>query len=169
MTKHQKVYAFIDSQNLYLGIKAQGWELDYSRFFTYLVDVFNVEKAYLFIGYISGNERLYIRFVEAGFIVVFKQTLTARVRSKTIVKGNVDTELVVNVMDKLSAFDSAIIVSGDGDFEYLVSYLRDRNKLCKVIIPDKRRYSALLRRHGRYLLYLNGLRAKLGRKKRGRH
>ena len=49
-------YAFIDSQNLYLGIKEQSWELDFARFRVYLDDKFNVSKAFLFIGYVPGNE-----------------------------------------------------------------------------------------------------------------
>ena len=52
-------YAFIDSQNLNLAIRAQGWKLDFARFRVYLRDKYKVEKAFLFIGYVSGNERLY--------------------------------------------------------------------------------------------------------------
>ncbi|HLD17453.1 MAG TPA: hypothetical protein VJB99_00045 [Patescibacteria group bacterium] len=50
--------AFIDSQNLNLAIRAQGWKLDFKRFRVYLHDKYNVGKAYLFIGYIGGNEGL---------------------------------------------------------------------------------------------------------------
>ena len=52
-------YAFIDSQNLNLSIKQQGWKLDFKRFRTYLQQKYNVTKAFLFIGYIAGNQRLY--------------------------------------------------------------------------------------------------------------
>ena len=43
-------YAFIDSQNLNLGVKSQGWDLNFSRFRQLLRDKYKVEKAYLFIG-----------------------------------------------------------------------------------------------------------------------
>ncbi len=52
-------YAFIDSQNLNLGVKSQGWILDFRKFRVYLKDQFNISKAFLFLGYIAGNERLY--------------------------------------------------------------------------------------------------------------
>lgn len=39
----QNNYAFIDSQNLYLGVKSQGWKIDYDRFFVYLKDKYLVE------------------------------------------------------------------------------------------------------------------------------
>ena len=52
-------YAFIDSQNLNLGIKSMGWKLDFHRFRVYLKEKYSVEVAYLFIGYIPENQNLY--------------------------------------------------------------------------------------------------------------
>lgn len=45
-------YAFIDSQNLNLGIKELGWKLDFRKFRIYLKEKYEVEKSYLFIGYL---------------------------------------------------------------------------------------------------------------------
>jgi hypothetical protein len=41
-------YAFIDSRNLNLGIKEQGWVLDFRRFRKYISDRFEITKAFLF-------------------------------------------------------------------------------------------------------------------------
>lgn len=57
--KNSKIYAFIDSQNLNLGVRSQGWVLDFTRFRKYLEDKYNVSKAFLFVGYVPGNEALY--------------------------------------------------------------------------------------------------------------
>lgn len=54
----RNTYAFIDSQNLNLAIKDCGWSLDFARFYVYLKDKYKVTKAFLFIGYIAGNEAL---------------------------------------------------------------------------------------------------------------
>ena len=62
-------YAFIDSQNVNLAIRDQGWVLDWARFRRYLKDKYRVEKAFSFIGYVSGNENLYQSLQEAGFIL----------------------------------------------------------------------------------------------------
>jgi hypothetical protein len=48
MQKPLKNYAFIDSQNLNLGVKDQGWQLDFQRFRVFLKEKFGVAKAYLF-------------------------------------------------------------------------------------------------------------------------
>ena len=39
-----KTYAFIDSQNLNLGVRSQGWKLDFERFRVFLKDKYKVEK-----------------------------------------------------------------------------------------------------------------------------
>ncbi len=41
-------YAFIDSQNLNLSIRDQGWKLDFKRFRRYLYDKYDVSKAFLY-------------------------------------------------------------------------------------------------------------------------
>lgn len=43
-------YAFIDSQNLNLGVQDLGWQLDFKRFRVYLKEKFHVRRAYLFLG-----------------------------------------------------------------------------------------------------------------------
>jgi len=44
MTLSKNNYAFIDSQNFYLGIKKLGWQLDYHKFRVYLREKYGVEK-----------------------------------------------------------------------------------------------------------------------------
>jgi len=68
-------YAFIDSQNVHLGILSCGWKIDWQRFRVWLREKFSVTSAYVFIGYLPGNENLYTFFQESGFICVFKPVL----------------------------------------------------------------------------------------------
>ena len=68
-------YAFIDSQNLNLGIQKLGWKLDYRRFRVYLAEKYGVKKAYIFIGFVALNQSLYDHLQEAGFILKFKPTI----------------------------------------------------------------------------------------------
>lgn len=68
-------YAFIDSQNLHLSIESQGWKIDWKKFRVYLKEKYNIDKAYLFIGFIQGNSNLYKSLQEAEFICIWKPTL----------------------------------------------------------------------------------------------
>ena len=158
-------YAFIDSQNLYLGVKSQGWKIDYGRFFVYLKDKYKVDKAFLFIGYLAGNEALYTMMQKAGFILIFKPTLEVKKDNNVIIKGNVDAELVLHTMIEYQRFNQAVIVSGDGDFHCLVEYLDQNHKLLKLMVPNKHGFSRLLRKFRQYVVYIQDLREKISLKK----
>lgn len=164
--KKQINYAFIDSQNLNLAIKNCGWKLDFGRFYVYLKDKYKIGKAFLFIGYVPGNESLYTFLQEAGYIVIFKPTLEYKKKGKKYTKGNVDAELVLHAMIEYPNYDKTIIVSGDGDFYCLIEYLEKQKKLLHLLIPNPRRHSALLRKFRKYFIYINNLKKKLDKKER---
>jgi uncharacterized LabA/DUF88 family protein len=159
MNKGRNNYAFIDSQNLNLAIRDQGWMLDFGRFRKYLADKYGVTKAYLFIGYLPTNQNLYTALQQQGYILIFKPTLLL---SDGRVKGNVDAELVLHTMIEYPNYEKAVIVSGDGDFHCLIKCLRDRHKLEKLIIPNQQKFSSLLREFvPKDVVFMNNLRGKL--------
>lgn len=59
-TKSPIIYAFIDSQNLNLGVRDQGWKLDFGKFAVYLQDSLKVKKAFLFIGYLLAKKIIFV-------------------------------------------------------------------------------------------------------------
>src|SRR3989344_1775800 len=159
-------YAFIDSQNLNLAIKSQGWLLDFARFRVHLKDKYKVVQAYLFIGYMAGNQELYTSLQKAGYIVIFKPTLEIKRGDKVIVKGNVDAELVLHCMIQYNNYDQAVIVTGDGDFYCLMDHLNKQNKLLRLLVPNVYKYSKLLKPFAANKLdFMNNLRHKLEFKK----
>ncbi len=161
-------YAFIDSQNLNLGIKSAGWKLDHRKFRLYLKNKYNVQEAFLFIGHVDGNEALYTQLQRCGFILVFKPTLEIKKDDMVTVKGNVDAELVLHAMLELKNYDKAVIVSGDGDFHCLIEYLEESGKLLRLLTPNSR-YSSLLRKFQKYIARLDLQRSKLEFKKNKAH
>jgi uncharacterized LabA/DUF88 family protein len=159
----QKIYAFIDSQNINLGVKSQGWQLDFNRFRIYLKDKYKVTKAFLFIGFLPDNQKLYTYLQKAGYILIFKPILevkASRGRREIKIKGNVDAELVLHTMIEYKNFSKAVIASGDGDFYCLIEYLADNKKLGKVIVPNKK-YSSLLRKYSPHIVNIGLLKGKL--------
>jgi len=141
-----KNQAFIDGQNLYLGtINAKKpWRVDLYRFRIYLREKYKVEKAYYFIGAVDDDrDRLYRTIQEAGFILMFREHNSAMKGKK---KGNVDTDIVFTVMEKIAeqeGFDKVVLVSGDGDYIKMVRYLIRKEKLEKVIAPNQKSISSL--------------------------
>jgi len=156
-------YAFIDSQNLNLSIEQQGWRLDFKRFRIYLQQKYKVTKAFLFLGYIPDNYRLYEALKSYGYILIFKPTLKLPTGD---FKGNVDSELVLNAIIEIPNYDKAIIIAGDGDYACLVEYLLQQNKLEKLMIPDIKKYSFLLTKFSKHTVFMNNLKSKIEYKKR---
>ncbi len=136
-------YTYIDSQNLYLAIKELGWKVDYRRFRIYLKEKYSIEKAYMFMGFLPGNQMLYTALQKAGFILVFRPILE---NGEHPIKGNCDAELVLYTMIDWPRYDKALIVTGDGDFYCLINHLIEHNKLLKVLAPSPKNCSSLLRR-----------------------
>lgn len=158
MEKKENNFAFIDSQNLNLSIRTQGWILDYKKFRKYLEDKYSITKAFLFLGYVPQNQDLYTSLQESGYIVIFKPTLTL---PDGKVKGNVDAELVLHAMVEYQKYDKALIITGDGDFYCLVDYLIKQDKLLKLMIPNEKKFSSLFRRVMPHIVFMNNLREKL--------
>jgi len=153
-------YAFIDSQNVYLSVKSQGWGIDWKRFRVYLKEHYKVTTAFLFIGFIEGNNNLYAMLQEAGFICIFKPVLAYK---DGTIKGNVDAELVLHTMIQLPNFDNAVIVTGDGDFYCLIQYLLEQGKLQTVLVPNRHKYSALLKKFAKKnISFMDDLKNKIG-------
>lgn len=161
MKKKEVVYAFIDSQNLNLGVIDSGWRLDFARFRKYISAKYNVNKAFLFIGYIPKNQSLYESLKKAGYKIIFKPTIKGK-KKDSGTKGNVDAELVLHSMIEFPNYDKAVIISGDGDFYCLAEYLKKKNKLLKIIVPNDK-YSSLLRKFANYIVSVNLFKDKVKR------
>jgi uncharacterized LabA/DUF88 family protein len=157
-------HAFIDGQNLNLGIQELGWKLDWHRFRVYLEEKYEVVQAYYFIGFLPEMNDLYASLQKAGYILIFKPTLKTPTGK---VKGNCDAELVLQAMIEYHNYHQAVIVSGDGDFACLVKYLGEKDKLRNLLVPNRLKYSALLKKPAeKKIVFLNELRQKLEYKKK---
>jgi len=154
-------YAFIDGQNLHKSIEEQDWRLDHKKFRTYLWDKLRVEKAFYFVGYTRKNVRLYQNLEKSGYILIYKKILYYDPNDPEKTKGNVDAELILNTMIRYHEFGQAVIVTGDGDYYCLIEYLNKTNKLKSVVIPNKEKYSALLKEFGNKRLFVSDERRKV--------
>jgi len=166
----ERVFAFIDSQNLNLGVQKLGWKMDWRRFRQWLTDTYGVTKAFMFIGYVPEFESLYQQMHEAGYMVVLKPTFDMskpqvekaekKEGEEKHTKGNVDADLVLWAMKEMSNYEKAIIVSGDGDFFTLIEYLEGKKRLLKVLTPN-RFYSNLFNKFEAYIDRLDNHRTEL--------
>ena len=151
--------AFIDGQNLIYSSRKEepSWDVDLRKFRHYLQRKYKVNKAYYFIGYFDTTyNELYERIQDCGYILVFRKHSKDH---RSVKKGNVDTDLVFEVMKKIAEkdkFDKVVLVSGDGDYFKMVEYLIKKNKFCKLLAPNEKRMSSLYKSlHTKYFTFLN--------------
>ena len=133
-----RVALFIDGANLYATARALGFDIDYKR----LLDVFtrkcNLVRALYYTALIEDQEYSPIRPLVDwldynGYTMVTKPTkefTDAAGRRK--VKGNMDIELAVDVMEMVDRLDHVVLFSGDGDFRRLVEAVQRRG--CRVTV-----------------------------------
>jgi len=167
----EKNYAYIDWQNLFLGIKSdyESWSINYKRFRIYLKDKYKVEKAYYFLGYSKDeNKWMYDDLEKAGFIVVFKEQKLDSLSKK---KWNIDSDLIFNIMKELiikpENFNKIVLVSWDWDFKILVDFLIKQDKFKKILFPSKKFTSSLYKAINIwYKDYLINSKTKIEHKKR---
>lgn len=141
--------AFIDGQNLRLGTTSAdpSWKIDLERFRVFLAERYKVQQAYYFIGaYEPKNQELYNALQNYGYVVVFREHTSASLSHK---KGNVDTDIVFEVMRELAdreEFDKVVLVSGDGDYWRMVDYLIKKNRFRKLLVPNEAKLSSLYKK-----------------------
>ena len=165
MIPKENNYAYVDGANLHNGVADFGWKLDYARFRVWLSEKYGVKTAYLFLGLIPRYKDLYTYLQKCGFTLIFKEVIYD---GDGKAKGNCDADLVLQaVCDAYeNNFNSAIIVSSDGDYAGLVKFLQGRKKLRVVLSPHtKDKCSILLKRTGAPITYLHDVRSFLRKEK----
>ena len=161
-----RVFAFIDNQNLNLGVQSVGWKMDWRKLRQLLREKYHVGQAYMFMGYVPEYENMYKQMYEMGYNVILRPTVGMFANEEdrpAITKGNVDVDLVLQAMIQYRNYDKSIIVSGDGDFYGLIEYLVQNKKLLHVMTPTGK-YSSLLNEFKGYIIRIDKLRAELAYK-----
>src|SRR5690606_20364495 len=106
---------------------------------------------------------------DAGYSLVFKQTVQYKEGNKITYKGNVDSELVLYAAAKtFNLYNQAVIVSGDGDFRCLIEFLIEHKKFNKILCPNNH-YSSLLREYSNNIDIIGKARQSLEYKKSDQH
>ncbi|TND10145.1 MAG: Uncharacterized protein FD123_393 [Bacteroidetes bacterium] len=165
MKKDRKSFAYIDSANLYKGCIAEGFRVDYKKLRIYLEERHGVKTAYMFIGFVGGNEEMYKNFQEWGYTLIFKPTIPGE---NGVIKGNCDAELVLQSVSDFyeQKYEQSVIVSSDGDFACLIKFLLKRDALDCILSPRaEEKCSSLLKTVGAKLTFLPQVRDKISLQK----
>ncbi len=137
---HERLGLFIDGSNLYAAARALGFDIDYRR----LLEMFATEgtliRAFYYTALIEDQEYSPIRPLVDwldynGYTMVTKPTkeFTDASTGRRKIKGNMDIELAVDVMEMSEHLDHVVLFSGDGDFRRLVEAVQRRGVRITVV------------------------------------
>ncbi|MCX7623393.1 MAG: NYN domain-containing protein [Thermomicrobium sp.] len=115
-----RVALFFDMSNLYYVARDLGVRIDYARLLDFLVAGRRLVCAYAYVT-LAGDESSAVPFLtwlrRNGFRVV---TRSLRRGSDGALRGDLDLELAVDVLLQAPHVDVIVLVTGDGDYCYLV-------------------------------------------------
>jgi len=135
----ERVALFIDGSNLYAAAKALEFDIDYKRLLGFFANQGQLVRAFYFTALLEEQEFSPIRPLVDwldynGYTMVTKPTkeFTDYAGRKKI-KGNMDIELAVDLMEMAPSIDHAVIMSGDGDFRRLIECVQRKGLRVTVV------------------------------------
>ena len=135
----ERVGLFIDGANLYATARALGFDIDYKRLQELFTKQCTLIRSFYYTALVEDQEYSPIRPLVDwldynGYTMVTKPTkefTDAAGRRK--IKGNMDIELAIDVMEMAQHLDHVVLFSGDGDFRRLVEAVQRRGVRVTVV------------------------------------
>jgi len=168
----ERIALFIDGSNLYAAARALGFDIDYRRLLEVFSDKGKLLRAFYYTALIEDQEYSPIRPLVDwldynGYTMVTKPTKEfTDDAGRRKLKGNMDIELAIDVMEMAKHLDHAIIFSGDGDFRRLVDAVQRKGLRVSVVSTVRSQPPMIadeLRRQADNFIELDDLRASIAR------
>ncbi len=132
----ERIGVFIDGANLHAATKSLSFDIDYKKLLSFFQGKGQLVRALYYTALsedpdYSGIKPLIDWLAYNGYVLVTKpaKEFIDDAGHKTL-KGNMDIELAVDVMEMADRLDHVVIFSGDGDFRALVEAVQKKG--CRV-------------------------------------
>lgn len=128
-----RVAIFIDGLNLFHAALQLGIEIDYVKLLCRLTKTSRLLRAFFYTGIDNGNEK------QQGFLLWMRRngyrvvTKDMSVIIDSYKKPNLNVEIAVDMITLAPYYDTAILVSGDGDLSYAVNTVSNAGARIEVI------------------------------------
>ncbi len=146
-----RVAIFIDGSNLFYAALQLGIEIDYTKLLCRLTAGSRLLRSFFYMGVDRTNEK------QQGFLLWMRRN-GYRVISKDLVqlpdgskKANLDVEIAVDMIALAGAYDTAVLVSGDGDLAYAVDAASYRGVRVEVVSLRSMTSDSLINVADRYI------------------
>lgn len=136
---HERVALFIDGANVYSAARGLSFDIDYRRLHAYFSSRSRLVRAFYYTAILDDQEFSPIRPLVDwldynGFHMVTKPAKTfTDSTGHSRIKGNMDIELAIDMLEMAQHLDHAILFSGDGDFRRLIEATQRRGVRVSVV------------------------------------
>lgn len=128
---------FIDAANVIYSCRSLGWHIKYENLQKFFKNRCRLIDVYFYYARREQNDydsKLLGKLVELGFIVKTRKVKIFKNLNGTIqTKGNIDGELIVDMIKLKDQYETVFLLSGDSDFRYAVEFLRSFRKKIYII------------------------------------
>ena len=139
----EKLALFIDGSNLYAAAKALDFDIDYRLLLSWAADQGRLVRAFYYTALLEDQEysplRPLVDWLDYnGYTMVTKPTkefIDSQGRRK--IKGNMDIELAIDMMEMADNVDHIMLFSGDGDFRRLLEAVQRKGVRVTVVSTVK--------------------------------
>ncbi len=135
----ERIALFVDGANLYAAARALGFDIDYKRLLDLFADKGYLIRAFYYTALVEDQEYSSIRPLVDwldynGYTMVTKPTKEfTDITGRRKIKGNMDIEIAIDMMEMSSNLDHIVLFSGDGDFRYLVEAVQRKGVRVTVV------------------------------------
>lgn len=146
-----RIAIFIDGSNLFYAALQLGIEIDYTKLLCRLTCGSRLLRSFFYTGVDPTNEKqqgflLWMR--RNGYRVITKELVQLPDGSK---KANLDVEIAVDMLSLVGCYDTAVLVSGDGDLAYAVDAVSYRGIRVEVVSLRSMTSDSLINVADRYI------------------
>lgn len=168
-----RVALFIDGSNLYAAARGLGFDIDYKQLLEVFKQKGRLVRAFYYTALLEGHEYSPIRPLVDwldynGYTMITKPAKEFTDPSGQLkIKGNMDIELCVDMIEMAENINHAIVFSGDGDFRRVVESVQRKGVYVTVVSTTHSNPSMIadeLRRQADDFIDLKTIRSKIERK-----
>jgi uncharacterized LabA/DUF88 family protein len=141
----ERVSIFVDGANMYYAQKKLGWFIDFRKVLNHFGRECGnlISEAYYYTGadlQTKGRDGAFHEYlIYSGYTVRTKaiKQMVDDATGEIVEKANLDIELVIDMLNTITLYDTCILMSGDGDFERALESVRSRGRRIAVVAhPD---------------------------------
>ena len=141
--QNERIALFIDGANLYSAAKTIGIEIDYRKLLEEFRKRGRLLRAYYYTALVDNDDYSPIRplvdwLQYNGYNVITKPAREFTDRDgRRRVKGDMDVEITVDMMNLAASLDHIVVFSGDGDLTRVVQAVKDKGVRVSIVSTVK--------------------------------